>query len=157
MDSVAYEVYLGSMIVSDNDYTTIKVPKAYVAAARRLQREMLRRGVDHLPAAFEEAAQSTVCPLCGGQMTPVGSSQYLRCECGMAKHHVELANPSEDVVRGIAIGALVGLGLYLVGKAIGGESTPEKAAQAAGRLDAVRGRAKRGPHTTRELAQAGRR
>ncbi len=156
MDSQVYEVYLG-YLTSENEYTTIKVPKAYVAAARRLQSELLRRGVDHLPAAFEEAAQSDVCPLCGGHMTPVADSQYLRCECGMAKHHVELGNPSEDVVRGIAIGALVGLGLYLVGKTIGGESTPEKAGQAAGRLDAIRSRAKRGPHSTRSLAQAGRR
>jgi hypothetical protein len=144
-------------MISENEYTTIKVPKAYVAAARRLQSEMLRRGVDHLPAAFEEAAQSLVCPLCGGQMRRVESSQYVQCECGMAKHHVELGNPSEDVLRGIAIGALVGLGLYLVGKAIGGESTPDRDAEAAGRLDAVRGRAKRGPHSTRALAQAGRR
>jgi len=133
------------------------VPKAYVAAARRLQSEMLRRGVDHLPAAFEEAAQSAICPLCGGQMHPVESAQYVQCECGMAKHHAELGNPSEDVVRGIAIGALVGLGLYLVGKTIGGESTPEKAAQASARLDAIRSRAKRGPHSTRALAQTGRR
>ncbi|HTP27634.1 MAG TPA: hypothetical protein VMK12_18520 [Anaeromyxobacteraceae bacterium] len=60
----------------------------------------------------------------------------------MAKHHVELGNPGEDVLRGIAIGAPVGLGLYLVGRAIGGESSaPDKAAEAAGRLDAVRGRA----------------
>ncbi len=144
-------------MISENEYTTIKVPKAYVAAARRLQSEMLRRGVDHLPAAFEEAVQSAVCPLCGGQMHQVESSQYVQCKCGMAKHHVELGNPSEDVLRGIAIGALVGLGLYLVGRAIGGESTPDKAAEAAGRLDAVRGRAKRGQHSTRALAQAGRR
>jgi probable addiction module antidote protein len=49
------------------------------------------------------------------------------------------------------------LGLYLVGKAIGVKSSPEKAAQAIRRRDAVRGRAKRGPHSTRALAQAGRR
>jgi hypothetical protein len=145
------------MSTSENEYTTIKVPKAYVAAARRLQSEMLRRGVEHLPASFEEAAQSTVCPLCGGEMRPVGSSQYLRCECGMAKHHVDLANPDEDVVRGIAIGALVGLGLYLVGKAIGRESTPERSAEASRRLDVIRARTKRGRDSTRDLAQAGRR
>lgn len=145
------------MIASDTEYTTIKVPKSYVVAARRLQSELVRRGVDHLPIAFEEAAKSDVCPLCGGRMMPVAAQQHLRCECGMAKHRVDLADAAGDVLRGIGVGALVGLGLYLLGKAMAGEGAPEKAEQAAGKLDAIRHRSKPGPHSTRKLAQAGRR
>jgi hypothetical protein len=90
-------------------------------------------------------------------MMPVASYQYLRCECGMAKHRVDLADPAGDVLRGIGVGALVGLGLYLLGKAIAGEGAPRKAEQAGRKLDAIRSRSKPGPHSTRKLAQAGRR
>lgn len=60
-------------------------------------------------------------------------------------------------MRGIGAGALVGLGLYLLGKAMAGEGAPAKGEQAAGELDAIRRRSKPGTHSTRKLAQAGRR
>ena len=141
------------------DFTTIKVPKLYVSAARRLQSEMLRRGVEHLPSQFETTAAADICPLCGSKMEQVASYQYLLCPCGMAKHRVDLSDTTGDVLKGIGVAALVGLGLYALGQMIGGAEKAEVGGQqAAQRLAQVRGRRARTPRgSTRSLVEAGRR
>jgi hypothetical protein len=75
----------------------------------------------------------------------------------MAKHKLELADPTGDVLRGVGIGALVGLGLYLVGRLIAGTADEQQAKRAARDMDAIRRRARPGVESTRRLAQGGRR
>jgi len=63
--------------------TTVRVPRHYTRALRRLYHHVLRQGVDHLPARLKEVLTSSTCPLCGKEMRK--RDGYLVCKCGMAK------------------------------------------------------------------------
>ena len=102
------------------EYTTVKVPRPTYDAAKRLQAELVRRGIDNIPPKLKELAQDTTCPFCQTQMSGVEVKMY-RCDrCGYSRQVFALdGGNAEDLLGMLAFGAILILGVYAVAKLLG--------------------------------------
>lgn len=81
--------------------TTVRVPRYYLRALKRLNRLIVQQGVLHLPPQLRDVLQSTKCPLCDKEMHR--ENGYLVCKCGLAKP----INPADAVNTSDLVGFAV--------------------------------------------------
>ncbi len=95
-----------------NFATAIRIPQAYVNAAKKIRSDIIRRGTSQIPDKLG-IFTGTTCPLCTTEMKPNGP--LLVCACGMAKPREATA------VAGIA--NIIGYALTALGTLLGPEKT----------------------------------
>jgi hypothetical protein len=101
-------------IPAKTTYTTVKIPTPTYAAAKQLQAEIAKRGVQNLPPKFKNLIESEYCPLCYNKMERLEVNyRFVQCKkCGFSKQALDIYHASASEILGlITAAALIGLGI----------------------------------------------
>lgn len=96
----------------------IRVPDWAYANGRKLQGEIVRRGLDSVPS---EVREPSICPWCGSQLASVIELKYryVRCpKCDYKQQTFAAKSDVPQIIAGIGLGTLIGLGIAELIKAL---------------------------------------
>ena len=102
-------------------YSMVRVPKSHKKAAQLVRTKLIEARIKgRLPQVVEEVLDPHVCPVCGSRKLTEVRYEYICCDnCGAQKHKVEMqSNSLEGFLKAVGIGALFGLGLWTLLKAL---------------------------------------
>jgi len=100
------------------EYKVVSVPEWAYKNGKKLQGEIIRRGLNAVPA---EICDPSICPWCGGQLEPVVELKYryVQCtKCDYEQQTFEAKSNVPQIIAGIGLGTLIGLGIAEIIKAL---------------------------------------
>jgi hypothetical protein len=95
-----------------DEYRSLKVPTWVYENVIAAQNDVRQRGIDVLP---QDALQPKSCPRCHHEVRFVDASvevKFARVECPHCKYTQQSVSVNGQVVAGVGLGMLLGLGLY---------------------------------------------
>jgi transposase-like protein len=102
------------------EYTTIKIPRLTYEAAKKLQAELAKRGINNLPPQLKSLAESSTCPFCHTQMEGFEVSFYKCKKCGYSRQRFNVSSSeADDILRALALGAIIVLGIAAIAELLG--------------------------------------
>jgi len=106
------------------EYQNVKIPKWAYDNGKRLQAEVLRKGIDSIPA---EIRRPLVCPYCESELNYV-ELRYRYCECprcGYRQQAISVESNIGEIIAGVGLGLLIGWGMGQLIRVISGEKRKE--------------------------------
>lgn len=101
------------------DYKTVKVPQWVYDNAIAVRGDLVRQGLDSVPAELLEPPQ---CPRCGSEVDYL-RVEYEQLDCGSCGYKQRSMSASSNTGKGIGIGILLGLGIAAIASAMSASSS----------------------------------
>lgn len=100
------------------EYKVVSVPEWAYENGKKLRGEIIRRGLNSVPTEIREPS---ICPWCESQLESVIELKYryVRCpKCDYKQQTFEAKSNVPQIIAGIGLGALIGLGIAELIKAL---------------------------------------
>lgn len=99
------------------NYKVVRVPDWAYENGKRLQGEIVKRGLNSVPS---EICEPLACPWCGTQLNSVELKyRYAQCpKCGYKQQTFQARSNMPELIAAVGLGALIGLGIAELIKAL---------------------------------------
>lgn len=99
------------------EYKVVSVPAWAYQNGKKLQAEIIRRGLNSVPSEIREPS---VCPWCGTQLEYIELKyRYAQCsKCGYKQQTFPAKSNVTELIAAVGLGAIIGLGIAELVKAL---------------------------------------